>query len=109
MKKFFPAFVLLLCASAWASTPALTTLSTVRALTNDQVVDNPSVSFEATVTYYDNTGVDLFVEDSGKAIYVLASSGLHLLPGDRILVEGTVHPDYRPDVGATHITLLHHG
>ncbi|HVU48922.1 MAG TPA: GGDEF domain-containing protein [Terracidiphilus sp.] len=109
MKKFISALAFVLCASAWASQPALTTLRAVRALTNNEAVNNPPVSFEATVTYYDNIGVDLFVQDGDKAIYVAAYPGLNLLPGDRILIDGTVHPDFRPDVGATHITLLRHG
>jgi len=109
MKRFLPAFLVLLCASAWASPPALNTLAAVRSLTNDQVTQNPAVSFQATVTYYDNAGVDLFVQDMGKAIYVAAFPGLNLLPGDRILIDGTLHPDFRPDVGATRIRLLHHG
>ncbi len=109
MKKLTSALVFLLCAAAWGSQSALTTLSAVRALTNDQVIQNPPVSFEGTVTYYDDTGVDLFLQDGDKAIYVVSSAGLHLVPGDRVLIDGTVHPDYRPDVTANHITLLHHG
>ena len=109
MKKFTAALVLLFCASAWASPPVLTTLRAVRSLTPEQVSRNPAVSFQATVTYYDNIGTDLFVEDGDKAIYVVAYPGLRLLPGDRVLIDGTIHPDFRPDVGASRITLLHHG
>jgi diguanylate cyclase (GGDEF)-like protein len=109
MKRIFSALALFVCVSAWASPPAITTLRAVRALTADQVSQNLPVSFPATVTYYDNHGVDLFVQEGGQAIYVVATPGLHLLPGDRILVNGTIHPDFRPDVGDTHVTLLHHG
>jgi diguanylate cyclase (GGDEF)-like protein len=97
------------CAAAWASPRPLTTLLAIRALTPEQVSQNPPVSFEATVSYYDNLGVDLFVQDGDKAIYVVAYPGLHLVPGDRVLIKGTIHQDFRPDVGEAHITLLHHG
>jgi|HubBroStandDraft_5_1064220.scaffolds.fasta_scaffold02980_4 diguanylate cyclase (GGDEF)-like protein len=109
MKRLTSALALFVCASAWASPPALTTLRAVRALTADQVSLNPPVAFPATVTYYDDHGVDLFVQDGDQAIYVVSAPGLHLLPGDRILIRGTIHPDFRPDVGETQITLLHHG
>jgi diguanylate cyclase (GGDEF)-like protein len=101
--------VLLGCASAWASIRPLTTLRAIRALTPEQVSQNPPISFQATVSYYDNLGVDLFVQDGDKAIYVVAYPGLHLVPGDRVLIKGTIHSDFRPDVGEAHITLLHHG
>jgi diguanylate cyclase (GGDEF)-like protein len=109
MKRLTSALAFLLCASAWASPPALTTLRAVRALTAAQVSQNPPVSFPATVTYYDNSGVDLFVQDGSQAIYVVSTPGLHLLTGDRVLVRGTIHQDFRPDVGDSQITLLHHG
>ena len=109
MKRFASALALLVCASAWASPPALTTLQAIRALTAEQVSQNPPVAFPATVTYYDNNGVDLFVQDGDHAIYVVSHPGLHLLPGDRVLVRGTIHPDFRPDVGDSQITVLHHG
>ena len=44
-------------------------------------------SFEATVTYYRDYERTLFVQDGDTAIYVRATTGLKLMPGDRIRVQ----------------------
>jgi diguanylate cyclase (GGDEF)-like protein len=122
MKKFSAAFVVvrrsvlplaivLVCASAvLAASPApLTSLQAIHALTNAEASQKPLVSFEATVGYsreYENL---LFVQDGDVAIFVRRPAGTELLPGDRILIEGTMLGSFRPLVVADRVTLLHHG
>jgi diguanylate cyclase (GGDEF)-like protein len=104
--------VFLVCAlpAAWAETPApLTTLRAVAALTNVQASQHMPATFEATVVYYRYYDNDLFVQDGGAAIYVRAGTNLHLAPGDRVLVRGTVHESFRPYVDSHDITRLGHG
>lgn len=67
------------------------------------------VLFEATVTYYNQNDIDMFVQDGDTAIYVQATRGADLVPGDRVLVEGHMRDSFRPDVFGDRVTLLHHG
>jgi diguanylate cyclase (GGDEF)-like protein len=94
-----------------ASTPPsqLTTLSSVRALTNPEASHAYPVRFEATVTYYRDYDADLFVQDGSTAIYVYFRSGAKLLPGDRVLVTGKTRESFRPIVVADSVVVLHHG
>lgn len=94
---------------AGAETAPLRTLRAVHSLSNAQAKLALTADFEATVTYYDPTGKDLFVQDGDLAIYVFAKPGGRLVPGDRIRVQGTTDSDFRPDVIADHLTLLSHG
>jgi diguanylate cyclase (GGDEF)-like protein len=104
------AILLGLAANAYPSTPApLTTLRAVHALSNAQAEDALPVSFEATVTYFKSDEGSLFVEDGGQAIYVLATTGATLIPGDRVLINGTTQPSFRPIVRSGDIRLLQHG
>jgi len=112
MRRLFPAVAIFL-GCAWAScasapTP-ITTLRTLRALTNAQASQALPVAFEATVTYYRNFDTDLFVQDGDQAVYVDFKPGANLLPGDRVLVRGKTRDSFRPIVAAESVTLLHHG
>jgi diguanylate cyclase (GGDEF)-like protein len=109
MKRFGLALVILSWASAWALPPTLTTLRAVHSLTHAEARLRLPVDFEATVTYYDNQGRDLFVQDGDLAIYVFAPPGAQLVPGDRIRIQGKTDSDFRPDVLGDELTLLHHG
>ena len=71
-----------------AQTNTLTTLAAIHALTNAQAEANIPVEFEATVTYYRDYERTLFVQDGDAAIFVLATTGLKLMPGDRVRVRG---------------------
>ena len=96
--------------SAGAALPgALTTLEAIHHLNNEQASQRLSVSFQATVSYYRGFDNDLFVQDRDAAIYVDAKSGLKLVPGDRILVQGTTRASFRPYIEATNIALVGHG
>jgi diguanylate cyclase (GGDEF)-like protein len=109
MKRFGLALVILSWASAWAMPPALATLRAVHSLTDAEARLRLPVDFEATVTYYDNQGRDLFVQDGDLAIYVFAESGLQFVPGDRVRVRGKTDSDFRPDVLGDEVTLVRHG
>jgi diguanylate cyclase (GGDEF)-like protein len=112
MKRLISTFVILLaCAAiAWATVPApLTTLRAIHALTNDEASHQLPVAFEATVTYYRSYENNLFVQDGEFAIYVQAPADLHLVPGDRVLVQGKTQGSFNPIVIGERIDLLRHG
>ncbi len=112
MNMSFISFVLLLgCSlSGWAlTTGPLTSLQAIHQLTNAEASKGPPVVFEATVTYFRSYEKTLFVQDQGAAIYVNATTGLNLVPGDRILIRGSAQDSFRPIVVSSDITLLHHG
>ena len=74
---------------AFASPPGtLATLHAIHQLTKEQAGRGLPVAFEATVTYYSKSDVDLFVQDAGEAIYVEAKQNEDFAPGDRVLVQG---------------------
>jgi diguanylate cyclase (GGDEF)-like protein len=112
MKKFVPAFAVLLgwASAALAAAPAtLATLQAVHALTNNEARQGIPVAFEATVGYsrgYENL---LFVQDGDTAIFVRPPTTATLTPGDRILVRGTTQASFRPLVIGNSVTVLHHG
>jgi diguanylate cyclase (GGDEF)-like protein len=103
--------MLLLCAlPAWAESPApLTTLRAIAALSNAQAAQHLPVAFEATVTYYARNILNLNVQDGNLAIYVKTTKVAVLVPGDRVLVEGTTQPSFLPYVLSSNITVLRHG
>ncbi len=112
MKRLIPIFAILLaCAAiAWAAAPApLTSLRAIHALTNDEASKELPVAFEAIVTYYRSYESNLFVQDGEFAIYVQAPADLHLVPGDRVLVQGKTQRSFNPIVIGERITLLRHG
>src|ERR1700686_4478318 len=88
MKRLSAALVLLAWTSAGAFGAPLGTLRAVHNLTNAEAKGQLPVDFVGTVTYYDDRGIDLFVQDGDVAIYVLASPGAKLVPGDTIRVRG---------------------
>jgi diguanylate cyclase (GGDEF)-like protein len=112
MKRLLPTFVILFvcAATVWAQTPAtLTTLRTIHALTNSEASQQLPVAFEATVTYYRGYENNLFAQDGEFAIYIQAPSNLHLVPGDRVLVQGKTQSSFNPIVVADIVTVLRHG
>jgi len=104
--------VFLACtALAWCDSPApLATLAAIQALGNEQASHALPVSFEATVGYWRGYQHLLFVQDGNSGIFVHPPKNTgKLLPGDRILVQGTTHNSFKPNVNATSIALLRHG
>ncbi len=67
------------------------------------------VAFEATVTYYNKTDVDLFVQEGGDAIYVETKRNQDLTPGDRVQVRGRTRSSFTTDALSEGLTVLHHG
>lgn len=53
------------------------------------------VAFEATVSYYNGTDLDLFVQDGSEAIYVVGQPNQDLAPGDRVLVRGKTQGSFQ--------------
>jgi len=96
--------------AAWSATPApLTTLRAIHALTNAEASHALPVAFEATVIYYRSGLGWLFVEDDNVAISVRPPESYDLVPGDRVLVNGTTHNSFRTFIAGSNVTLLHHG
>jgi diguanylate cyclase (GGDEF)-like protein len=112
ISRLIPSVALILgwASMACASAPApLTTLQAIHALTNTEAGNAVPVAFEATVTYYRGYENTLFVQDGDAAIYVFAPMGLHLIPGDRVVVRGTTQKSFNPIVVAKSVTFLRHG
>jgi hypothetical protein len=113
MKTLIPAIAIILgwAAAAWgAAAPApLTTLKAVHAVSNADARLAPPVAFEATVTYFPGYANLLFVQEGSEAIFVLAPSGAKFIPGDRVLVQGTLRPSFHPIVISSSVTVLRHG
>jgi diguanylate cyclase (GGDEF)-like protein len=86
-------------------------LHAITALTNAQASQELPVAFEATVTYYRAYEGNLFVQDGDAAIYVGVPYDLRLglVPGDRVRIEGTIHPSFHPYVAFSSIAILRHG
>ena len=99
------------CASAaWAAGPAtITTLHNIRTLTKAEARNGLPVAFEATVTYYNRSDIDLFVQDGEEAIYVETKANEDLAPGDRVLVRGKTRDSFTQDVLSDSVTVLRHG
>ena len=111
-KRFAAAVaVVLTCfAAVGAAQPApLTTLDSVRRLSNAEAAKGIPVAFEATVTYFSAKRNVLFVQDGQSGVYVEVSSALTLVPGDRVLVKGVMAASFRPYVILSNLSLLRHG
>lgn len=110
MRPWILAFALTVAtASAGAETPALTSIRAIRNLSRQQASASLPVSFEATVTYYSSSDVNLFVQQGDEAIYVETPQNQKILPGDQVLVEGITRGSFKPDIVSNHITVLRHG
>jgi diguanylate cyclase (GGDEF)-like protein len=96
--------------AAWAADPSpLTTLRQIASLSNAEANQGLPVAFEATVTYFPGNDNLLFMQEGDQAVFVLATTPVKLLPGDRVLVRGTTQASFRPIVISKDITLLRHG
>ena len=112
LKRLGLAFAIVLggASAAWAAQPApLTTLRAIAALTNEQAAQHLPVAFEATVTYFSRNLMNLDVQYDEIGIYVKLTKDIVLIPGDRVLVQGTTQPSFLPFVLSTNVTLLRHG
>ena len=112
MKRLILAVAIVLgwASAAWSGAPApLTTLRAISALSNADASRKLPVAFEGTVTYFRGYEHLLFVQDDDNAIFVLATNDAKLIPGDRVLVRGTMQESFRPIVVASSLTVLHHG
>jgi len=87
----------------------LTTLHAVRTLSNEDAAQNPFVSFEATVVYYDNVIHNLNLQEGSDGLFARTSEDLTLVPGDRVRVEGRMMPSFLPYLETTRVEVLHHG
>jgi len=92
-----------------AGPPTITSLAALHSLTNGEAAKSIPVAFEATVTYHIPDSVGLFVQDGGYAIYADVPLNAVLTPGDRVLVRGTTHSGFRPEIEAASVTVLRHG
>src|ERR1035438_4417524 len=109
MRASAAVFAILLASSSAAraaGSPPLTSLHAVRALSNAQAAQELPVAFQATVTYYRSYERNLFVQDGTDAIFVLAPETLKIAAGDRVLIEGTTLPSFRPIIIPSKITRL---
>jgi len=95
-------------ARAQGQTP-LSSVAAVRALTNQQAAQHLTVDLHATVTYYRSYEKTLFVQQDGAGVYVYATTGLVLQPGDLIRVRGTTSGSFNPIVVSSDIALLGRG
>lgn len=87
----------------------LTSLPAIHALTNAEAGRHIPVEIEATVTYYRDYERTLFVQDGDIAIFALTTTGLKLMPGDRVRVRGTTDSSFRPIIRAGSVERLGHG
>jgi diguanylate cyclase (GGDEF)-like protein len=96
-------------AAAWAAEPdAIASVRAVQALSNTQAKEGLPVRIEATVTYYRDSGSDLFVQNDDGALYVHYRPGADLQPGDRVRIDGKTEEGFRPIVAADDVALLRH-
>ncbi len=110
MTRWLSVFGMLLCPLTLVADGTLTSIKAIQSLSRQAAVQELPVTFEGTVTFYDNNGgSDLFLQDGDLAIYVYARPGGGFVTGDRVLVRGKTHMDFRPDVVAEQVTFLHGG
>ena len=92
-----------------AQSAPLTSLRAIHGLTKTEAQGGVKVAFEGTVTYYNRSDVDLFVQDGDEAIYVETQRNEALVPGDRVLVKGKTRESFSTDILSDNVTVLHHG
>ncbi|MFZ0395739.1 MAG: GGDEF domain-containing protein [Terracidiphilus sp.] len=108
------AAILAIFAIAWSCRAAeaprvLHSVKEVRALSHADAARGLSVEFEATVTYFRSYEKTLFVQDGAWGVYVSATTGLNLVPGDRVLVRGVTQDSFHPIVVSDDLKLMGHG
>lgn len=111
-KQFIAAFAMLIAcvAVAGAAEPApLTTLVSIRQLSNAEAAKGIPVAIQATVTYFRAYRKNMFVQDGATGLFVKATTNVKLVPGDRVLIKGVTHAGYLPEVVSSDLTLLGHG
>lgn len=113
LRRLASCLIVLAASNTWAqdaSSDRLTTLATIKNISNAEARRHNSVSFEATVTYFRSFQNVLFVQDGDAAIYVWVDApGLSLVPGDRVLVRGEIRPSFHPYVMSSEVKFLSHG
>ena len=114
MRTLLFAFAMVAAAAsaAWsgeAGAHVITSLHGIHTLTKDQARDGLPVAFESTVTYYNRSDVDLFVQNGEEAIYVETKAYQDFVPGDRVLVRGKTRDSFTTDVVSESISILRHG
>jgi diguanylate cyclase (GGDEF)-like protein len=113
MKRTIAAVAMMLgwATVVWAAEPPapLTSVRAIHALSNAQVSQPQPAEFEATVTNFRGYERTLFVQDGDFALFVLATTKLNLVPGDRVLVKGKTRGSFHPIVVSEDITFLRHG
>ena len=90
-KRFVAAVAIVLAcvAAAGAAQPApLTTLDSVRRLSNAEAAKGIPVAVTATVTYFRSYRKSMFVQDGSTGVFVKATTNVKLVPGDRVLIKG---------------------
>ena len=88
----------------------LTRAADIRTLSVSEANRNYPVRLRAIVTYYDPQGPDLFVQDESAGIWVdteTARLNVAVSAGDLVELTGvTEQPDFAPEVGRPHVTIL---
>jgi diguanylate cyclase (GGDEF)-like protein len=87
----------------------LTTLDSVRRLSNAEAAKGIPVAVTATVTYFRSYRKNMFVQDGSTGVFVKATTDVTLVPGDRVLIKGVTRDGFLPCVVSSDITLLGHG
>ncbi len=112
MKKSVAALAIFLgwAPTVWSAEPAtLTTLHAIAAVSNAEASHLPPVVFPATVIYCNEKTKNLNVQENDEAIFVRPTANLKLVPGDRVMVSGTLQPSFLPYVISNKVTVIGHG
>ena len=88
---------------------ALTSLRAVHELSGTEAAKGRPVAFEGTVSYYNKSDIDLFIQDGDLGIYVQTIMGAGIALGDRVLVRGHTRDSFRTDILGDSVTVLNHG
>jgi diguanylate cyclase (GGDEF)-like protein len=88
---------------------ALASLRAVHELSSSEAAKGLPVAFEGTVSYYNKSDIDLFVQDGDLGIYVQTTMGAAIALGDRVLVHGHTRASFRTDILGDSVTVLSHG
>jgi diguanylate cyclase (GGDEF)-like protein len=88
---------------------ALTSLRAVHELSGAEAAKGRPVAFEGTVSYYNKSDIDLFIQDGDLGIYVQTIMGAGIALGDRVLVRGHTRDSFRTDILSDSVTILSHG